>query len=149
MVGLDIAGIHIITPDLARPLDEVGGGIVEVNAAPGFRMHVAAEGKPRDVAKAVVDMLFPPGKPSRVPIIAITGTNGKTTTARMCAQIMKMAGNKVGLTTTDAIYIDGRVLRRGDMTGPWSARMVLKDSDHRLRRTGDRTRRHAASPAGL
>ncbi|HEY4002737.1 MAG TPA: cyanophycin synthetase, partial [Candidatus Xenobia bacterium] len=128
VIGLDIAGIDLITPDITQPTWVVGGGIVEINAAPGFRMHVApSEGKPRPVAKAVVDMLFPPGKNSRVPIVAITGTNGKTTTARMVAHIMKMSGRKVGLTTTDAIYIDGRVLRRGDMTGPWSARMVLKD----------------------
>ncbi len=127
-IGLDIAGIDVITPDIARPVTETGGGIVEVNAAPGFRMHVApSEGPARDVAGPVVDMLFPRGTPSRIPVISITGTNGKTTTARITAHIMKMGGHKVGLTTTDGIYIDGTLIRRGDMTGPWSARMVCKD----------------------
>ncbi|MBX0326114.1 cyanophycin synthetase [Oscillochloris sp. ZM17-4] len=128
IVGLDIAGIDIITPDIAQPLREVGGGIVEVNAGPGFRMHLQpSEGTPRNVARNVIDMLFPRGTPSRVPIMAITGTNGKTTTARMVAHILKMTGARVGLTTTDGIYIDGQIYMKGDMTGPWSARMVLKD----------------------
>ena len=128
VIGLDIAGIDVICSDITRPVEETRGGIVEVNAAPGFRMHVApSEGKPRDVAGPVVDMLFPPNRPFRVPIISITGTNGKTTTSRMCAHVLKMSGHKVGLTTTDGIYIDGSLIRRGDMTGPWSARMVLKD----------------------
>jgi cyanophycin synthetase len=128
VVGLDVAGIDIITPDIAQPLREVGGGIVEVNAGPGFRMHLQpSEGTPRNVAKHVVDMLFPPGQPARIPILSITGTNGKTTTARMVAHILKMTGQRVGLTTTDGIYIDGELYMRGDMTGPWSARMVLKD----------------------
>ncbi len=128
VVGLDVAGIDFITPDISRSVREVGGGIVEVNAAPGFRMHVSpSEGKPRDVAGPVIDMLFPPGTPSRIPIAAITGTNGKTTTSRMVAHILKMSGKRVGLTTTDGIYINGERYLRGDMTGPWSARMVLKD----------------------
>ncbi|NNJ08724.1 cyanophycin synthetase [Chloroflexales bacterium ZM16-3] len=128
IVGLDIAGIDIITPDITQPLREVGGGIVEVNAGPGFRMHLQpSEGTPRNVARNVIDMLFPRGTPSRVPIMAITGTNGKTTTARMVAHILKMTGARVGLTTTDGIYIDGQIYMKGDMTGPWSARMVLKD----------------------
>jgi cyanophycin synthetase len=127
-VGLDIAGIDVICEDITRPIVDVGGAIIEVNAAPGFRMHVApSEGRPRDVAGPVVDMLFPPGRPVRIPIISITGTNGKTTTARMAAHILKMSGLKVGLTTTDGIYIDGSPIRTGDMTGPWSAQMVLKD----------------------
>jgi cyanophycin synthetase len=127
VVGLDVAGIDFITPDIARPIAEVGGGIVEVNAAPGFRMHVApSEGAPRDVAGPVMDMLFPPGAPSRIPMAAITGTNGKTTTSRMVAHILKMSGYHVGLTTTDGIYIDGERYLSGDMTGPWSARVVLK-----------------------
>lgn len=127
VIGLDVAGIDIIAPDISRPLREVGGGIIEVNAAPGFRMHVApAEGRPRDVAGPVMDMLFPPGTPARIPIAAITGTNGKTTTARMVSHILKMAGYQVGLTTTDGIYIDGQRYLKGDLTGPWSARMVLK-----------------------
>jgi cyanophycin synthetase len=128
IVGLDVAGIDIITPDITQPLRDVGGGIVEVNAGPGFRMHLQpSEGTPRNVARNVIDMLFPRGTPSRVPILAITGTNGKTTTARIVAHILKMTGSRVGLTTTDGIYIDGQLYMKGDMTGPWSARMVLKD----------------------
>jgi cyanophycin synthetase len=129
IIGLDVAGIDIITPDISQPLREVGGGMIEVNAAPGFRMHIApTEGQPRDVAGPVIDMLFPKGRRSRIPIAAITGTNGKTTTAFMVSHILKMAGYCVGLTSTDGIYIDGQSYLKGDMTGPWSARMVLKDS---------------------
>ena len=128
VIGLDVAGIDIVTPDISKPLREVGGGIVEVNAGPGFRMHLQpSEGQPRNVARYVVDMLFPTGTPARVPIVAITGTNGKTTASRMVAHILKMNGERVGLTTTDGIYIDGQLYMRGDMTGPWSARTVLKD----------------------
>jgi cyanophycin synthetase len=128
VIGLDIAGVDIITPDITRPLREVGGGIVEVNAGPGFRMHLQPTvGQARNVAGAVLDMLFPPGTPSRIPIVSITGTNGKTTVARMVAHILKMHGERVGLTTTDGIYIDGELYMQGDLTGPWSARMVLKD----------------------
>jgi cyanophycin synthetase len=128
VIGLDIAGIDIITPDITQPLREVGGGIVEVNAGPGFRMHLQpSEGQARNVAKPVIDMLFPPRTPARVPLVALTGTNGKTTTARMVAHILKMNGERVGLTTTDGIYIDGQLYMKGDMTGPWSARVVLKD----------------------
>lgn len=128
VIGLDVAGIDIITPDITQPLREVGGGIVEVNAGPGFRMHLQpSEGQARNVARPVIRMLFPPGVPARIPIVAITGTNGKTTTARMTAHILKMNGARVGLTTTDGIYIDGQPYMKGDMTGPWSARMVLKD----------------------
>lgn len=128
VVGLDIAGIDLICPDVSVPIRETGGGIVEVNAAPGFRMHVApTQGKARNVAKPVMDMLFPPGTPTRIPIAAITGTNGKTTTTRMVGHILKMAGKRVGMTTTDGIYIDGERILKGDMTGPWSARVVLRD----------------------
>jgi cyanophycin synthetase len=128
IVGLDVAGIDIITPDIAQPLREVGGGIVEVNAGPGFRMHLQPlEGTPRNVARHVIDMLFPRGQPARIPILSVTGTNGKTTTARMVAHILKLTGQRVGLTTTDGIYIDGELYLKGDMTGPWSARTVLKD----------------------
>ena len=128
IVGLDIAGIDVIAPSVEKPLGEVGGGIVEVNAAPGFRMHVApAEGTPRDVAGAVVDMLFPPGQPSRVPIVAVTGTNGKTTTTRVLAHIARYAGHHVGLTTTEAVYIGSETVMRGDCTGPASAQTVLRD----------------------
>ncbi|MEN3332560.1 MAG: cyanophycin synthetase [Blastocatellia bacterium] len=128
IIGLDVAGVDMLTTDIARPLEETGGAICEINAAPGFRMHVhPTVGRPRDVAGRVLDMLFPPGTPSRIPIIAITGTNGKTTTSRMLAHILKMAGRKVGLTTTDGLYIDGKRILEGDLTGPWSARMVLRD----------------------
>ena len=127
-IGLDVCGVDFLTTDIAKSWRESGGAICECNAAPGFRMHVApSEGEPRDVAGAVIDMLFPPGSPSRIPIAAITGTNGKTTTARMAAHIGKMAGNTVGLTTTDGVYVDGNLTVEGDMTGPTSARIVLRD----------------------
>ncbi len=128
-IGLDVGGVDFLTPDITQSYRESGGGaICEVNAAPGFRMHMApSEGKPRDVAGPVLDMLFPPGTPSRIPIAAITGTNGKTTTSRMLAHIHKLAGRTVGLTTTDGVYIDGNRTVEGDMTGPIAARMVLGD----------------------
>jgi len=127
-IGLDVCGVDFLTPDIARSWKEVGGGICEVNAAPGFRMHVApSEGKSRDVAGKVLDMLFPPGSASRIPIAAITGTNGKTTTTRMLAHIHKLRGETVGMTTTDGVYINGRLTVTGDMTGPVAARMVLTD----------------------
>ncbi len=127
-IGLDVAGIDFITPDISRSYRDIGGGICEVNAAPGFRMHVApTEGKPRDVAGPVMEMLFPPGTPARIPIASVTGTNGKTTTARMLAHIHKMEGRHVGLTTTDGVYIDGSRTVAGDMTGPIAAQMVLRD----------------------
>jgi cyanophycin synthetase len=127
-IGLDVCGVDFITSDISQSHREVGGGICEVNAAPGFRMHVApTEGKPRDVAGPVMDMLFPPGANARIPIAAVTGTNGKTTTARMLAHIHKMNGHTVGLATTDGVYIDGERTVAGDMTGPKSAQMVLHD----------------------
>ncbi len=127
-VGLDVGGVDFLSTDITESYRRVGGGICEVNAAPGFRMHVApSEGTSRDVAGPVIDMLFPSGTPSRVPIAAITGTNGKTTTARMLAHVTKMAGYTPGLTTTDGVYIDGQRTVPGDMTGPVSARMVLAD----------------------
>ncbi|HVR82072.1 MAG TPA: cyanophycin synthetase [Luteimonas sp.] len=127
-IGLDVGGVDFISPNIAESYKSSGGGICEINAAPGFRMHIApSEGTPRDAAGPVIDMLFPPGTPSRVPIAAITGTNGKTTTARMLAHIAKMAGYTPGLTTTDGVYIDGQRTVEGDMTGPVSARMVLSD----------------------
>jgi cyanophycin synthetase len=128
IIGLDVAGVDMLTSDITRPLEETGGAICEVNAAPGFRMHVhPTVGKSRNVAGAVLNMLFPAGSPARVPIVAITGTNGKTTTSRMLAHILKMSGKKVGLTTTDGLYIDGKRILQGDLTGPWSAQMVLRD----------------------
>ncbi|MFT3806540.1 cyanophycin synthetase [Arenimonas sp.] len=127
-IGLDVGGVDFLSTNIAESYKSIGGGICEVNAAPGFRMHVApSEGKSRDVAGPVIDMLFPAGTPARVPIAALTGTNGKTTTARMLAHIVKMAGYTPGLTTTDGVYIDGQRTVEGDMTGPVSARMVLAD----------------------
>ncbi len=127
-IGLDVGGVDFLSKDITESYRSIGGGICEVNAAPGFRMHVApSEGTARDVATPVIDMLFPAGAASRVPIAAITGTNGKTTTARMLAHITKMAGFTPGLTTTDGVYIDGQRTVPGDMTGPVSARMVLAD----------------------
>ena len=127
-IGLDVGGVDFITTDISKSYREIGGGICEVNAAPGFRMHVApSEGQPRDVAGPVIDMLFPEGSSSRIPIAGITGTNGKTTTARMLAHILKLAGNTVGLASTDGVYMDGRLTVEGDMTGPLAAKMVLSD----------------------
>jgi cyanophycin synthetase len=127
-IGLDVGGVDFLSTDITESYKEVGGAICEINAAPGFRMHMApSEGRPRDVAGPVMDMLFPPGTPSRIPIAAVTGTNGKTTTARMLAHIHKLAGQHVGLTSTDGVYIDGQRTVAGDMTGPVATRMVLSD----------------------
>src|SRR4029079_8326120 len=128
IIGLDVAGVDIIAPNVTEPLRENGGGIIEVNAAPGFRMHIGpSQGIGRNVAEHVLDMLFPPGTPTRVPIIAITGTNGKTTTTRLSAHIFKNSGHTVGFTTTDGTYIGNQRIVQGDNTGPVSAQLVLKD----------------------
>lgn len=128
VIGLDVCGIDIMAENLTQPLKENGGVILEVNAAPGFRMHLApSEGLPRNVAAPVIDMLYPPGKPSRIPIVAVTGTNGKTTTTRLLAHIVKNNGFKVGFTTSDGIYIQNHMLEKGDTTGPISAEYILKD----------------------
>jgi cyanophycin synthetase len=128
VVGLDVAGIDFIAPDITQPVREAGGAIVEVNAAPGFRMHThPTEGEPQYVAKHVVDLLFPPGTPSRIPILAVTGSNGKTTTTRMIAHIFRGMGREVGMTTTDGIFIDERLVKRVDASGPKSAQMVLQN----------------------
>jgi len=128
VVGLDVAGIDFICPDITVPVRETGGAIVEVNAAPGFRMHThPTEGEPQYVARPVIDLLFPAGAPSRIPIIGVTGTNGKTTTVRMIAHILKLMGRRVGMTSTDGIVVDGRMIKRGDMSGPKSARMILQN----------------------
>ena len=127
-IGLDIGGVDFLTKDITESYREAGGGICEVNAGPGFRMHVApSEGTPRDVAGPVIDMLFPADQPSWIPIAAITGTNGKTTTSRMLAHILKMCGFTVGLTSSDGVYIDGQLSVSGDMTGPVSSKMILRD----------------------
>ena len=128
IIGLDICGIDVMATDLRTPVTENGGAILEVNAAPGFRMHIdPSEGLPRNVAEPVVDMLFPKGSAGRIPIIAITGTNGKTTTTRLTAHIAKSAGKKVGYTTSDGVYIQNQLLMKGDCTGPVSSTFVLKD----------------------
>ena len=128
VIGLDICGVDIMAENLTQPLKENGGCILEVNAAPGFRMHLApSEGLPRNVAAPVIDMLYPPGKPSRIPIIAVTGTNGKTTTTRLLAHIVKNNGFKVGFTTSDGIYVQNHMMEKGDTTGPVSAEYILKD----------------------
>lgn len=128
IIGLDICGIDIMAEDLRSPVTENGGAILEVNAAPGFRMHIEPSfGLGRNVAEPVVDMLFPRGSAGRIPIIAVTGTNGKTTTTRLTAHIAKIAGKKVGYTTSDGVYIQNQLMMKGDCTGPVSAQFVLKD----------------------
>ena len=128
ITGLDICGIDLMAQTLKRPLAETGGVILEVNAAPGFRMHLApSKGVPRNVAAPVIDMLFPENKSPRIPIIAVTGTNGKTTTTRLISHIMKEAGRQVGSTTTDGIYVNNELLMKGDCGGPKSAELILKD----------------------
>jgi len=128
IVGLDICGIDVMTTDIAIPLPETRGAVIEVNAAPGLRMHISpTEGLPRNVADPIINMLFPYGCPSRIPIVAVTGTNGKTTTTRLIAHMLKFKGHKVGFTTTDGIYIQDRKIISGDTTGSFSSEFVLKD----------------------
>jgi cyanophycin synthetase len=128
IIGLDIAGIDIVTSDISKPINETQGVIVEVNAAPGFRMHAAPSyGLPRNVGASVLEMLFPEQTPSRIPIIAITGTNGKTTTTRLTAHIYRQTDKVVGFTATDGIYIQEYLVEQGDNTGPYSAGTILKD----------------------
>lgn len=128
IIGLDIAGIDLVAPDLAQSVITGSGAVIEVNAAPGIRMHLyPSRGKGRNVAVPIVSSLFPQGGNGRIPIFSITGTNGKTTTARLLAHILRLARKRVGLTTTEGVYIDGQPVFRGDAAGPKSARMILED----------------------
>jgi cyanophycin synthetase len=128
VIGLDVAGVDFITTDIASSYHDAGGAMCELNASPGLRMHLApSEGAARDVAGPIIDMLYPSGTPKTILIASITGTNGKTTTSRMLAHVMKLAGYTVGLGTTDGVYIDGRMTVTGDMTGVTSSRMILSD----------------------
>jgi cyanophycin synthetase len=127
-IGLDVCGVDLVLPDIAAPIPKGGAGVIEINAAPGLRMHVhPSEGEPRDVGAAIVQSLYPFGTSARVPIFSITGTNGKTTIARLVAHLVSATGERVGLTTTDGIYLDGELIVAGDTTGPRSAQVVLSD----------------------
>jgi cyanophycin synthetase len=128
VVGLDIAGIDVLSPDITMPFRENGAVIIEVNAAPGLRMHThPTEGTPRQVGAPIIDMLYPPGQPYTIPVIAITGTNGKTTTTRLTAHLFRQTGKTVGFTTTDGVYLQNRLVMEGDMTGPFSANIILSN----------------------
>lgn len=127
-VGLDIAGIDIVSPDIAVPFRDNRAVILEVNAAPGIRMHThPAEGQSRNVAAPILDMLYPPGSESRIPIIAVTGTNGKTTTVRLVSHLFRSTGRRVGFTTTDGVYLHNRCVMSGDLTGPFAANIILSN----------------------
>ncbi|WP_298933358.1 cyanophycin synthetase [uncultured Ramlibacter sp.] len=130
MVGLHVCGVDMVCESVLRPLEEQGGGIVEVNAAPGLRMHLSPSyGKPRNVGEAITNHLFEPGQDGRIPVVAVTGTNGKTTTARLIAHLFASSGLVVGMTNTDGVYVDGRQIDSGDCSGPRSARSVLMHPD--------------------
>ena len=130
MVGLHVCGVDMVCESVLKPLEEQGGGIVEVNAAPGLRMHLSPSyGKPRNVGEAIVNHLFEPGHDGRIPVVTVTGTNGKTTTARLIAHLFASSGLKVGMTNTDGVYVDGRQIDSGDCSGPKSARSVLMHPD--------------------
>ena len=126
VIGLDVAGVDVVARDVSRPLEDQGGVIVEVNAGPGLRMHLEPSvGKPRPVGEAILDTLFEPGDNGRIPVVAVTGVNGKTTTTRLVAHMLKLAGHIVGMTCTEGIHIDGRRIEDGDCSGPRSAKAVL------------------------
>jgi cyanophycin synthetase len=127
-IGLDIAGIDVISPDISVPFRENGAVIVEVNAAPGIRMHThPTEGVARRVAAPILDMLYPPGAEAKIPILAVTGTNGKTTTVRLLAHLFRNTGEHVGFTTTDGVYVQNRLVMAGDMAGPFAANIILSN----------------------
>jgi cyanophycin synthetase len=130
MVGVDICGVDVVCESVLKPLEEQNGGVVEVNAAPGLRMHISPSfGKGRNVGKAVIDHMFPNGDNGRIPVIAVTGTNGKTTTVRLTAHLLKAHQLRVGMTNTDGVYVNGRQIDDGDCSGPRSARNVLMHPD--------------------
>ncbi len=130
MVGLHICGVDVVCESVLRPLEEQSGGIVEVNAAPGLRMHLSPSyGKGRAVGDAIVAHQFPPGEDGRIPVVAVTGTNGKTTTTRVIAHLLSASGLRVGMTNTDGVYVEGRQIDSGDCSGPKSARNVLMHPD--------------------
>ena len=126
MVGLDIAGVDLVAETVHKPMEEQRAGIVEVNAAPGLRMHLSPSfGKPRAVGEAIIASMFSEGENARIPIVAVTGTNGKTTTVRLTAHLLKVTGKRVGMTNSDGVYIEHRCIDTGDCSGPRSARNVL------------------------
>ena len=130
MVGLDICGVDVVCENVIEPLEKQSGGIVEVNAAPGLRMHLSPSfGKGRNVGEAVINHMYPDGDDGRIPIVAVTGTNGKTTTVRLTAHLLKGNGLRVGMTNTDGVYVNGRQTDSGDCSGPRSARNVLMHPD--------------------
>ncbi len=130
MVGLDVCGVDVVCETVLTPLEEQSGGIVEVNAAPGLRMHLSPSyGKGRAVGEAIIDHLFAPSQNGRIPVVAVTGTNGKTTTARLIAHLLHTQGHRVGMTNTDGVYVNGRQTDSGDCAGPRSARNVLMHPD--------------------
>jgi cyanophycin synthetase len=130
MIGLEVCGVDVVCETVLRPLEEQGGGVVEVNAAPGLRMHIhPSYGKGRPVGEAVIDAMYPPGEDGRIPVVAVTGTNGKTTTARLIGHLIAQTGKRIGLTGTDGVFVEGRLVDTGDCSGPKSAKSVLLHPD--------------------